>query len=219
MSRVEQGDKEKRSMESLEEMLGRLTDYLHDIKALGTMITVEQRGNLRRLVSQAAAELEEVKEILIESVSDQLSPRQVAVIEGEEEEIREDEGGIQWDSVFARCFNVSINLRIFRQKFELDMVDHITLAIILSDLRKVQAELDNHTEALLSGKLTSSLSYGGQISGSTTGIHNETRSVKYKKNKTENLATQISHTVFKEGRGRKSSIIKNLSSSLLKLKL
>merc|ERR1711970_678373 len=136
MSRVEQGDKEKRSMESLEEKLGRLTGYLHDIKALGTMITVEQRGNLRRLVSQAAAELEEVKEILIESVSDQLSPRQVAVIEGEEEEIREDEEGIQWDSVFARCFN----LRIFRQKFELDMVDHITLAIILSDLRKVQAE-------------------------------------------------------------------------------
>ena len=215
MSRIEQGDKEKSSMETLEERLGRLTDCLHDIKALGNIITVEQRGNLRRLVSQAAAELEEVKEFLIESVSDQLSPRQVAVIEGEDEEVRDEEEGIQWDSVFARCFNVSINLRIFRQKFEMDMVDHITLAIILSDLRKIHTELDNHTEALLSGKLASSLSYG-----STTRINNnEVRSVKYKKNKTENLATQISHTVFKEGSRRKSSIIKNLSSSLLKLKL
>merc|ERR1719158_195799 len=213
MSRIEQGDKEKSSMETLEVRLGRLTDCLHDIKALGNIITVEQRGNLRRLVSQAAAELEEVKEFLIESVSDQLSPRQVAVIEGEYEEVREEEEGIQWDSVFARCFNVSINLRIFRQKFEMDMVDHITLAIILSDLRKIHTELDNHTEALLTGRLTSTLST------STTGINNtEVRSVKYKKNKTENLATQISHTVFKEGRGRKSSIIKNLSSSLLKLK-
>merc|ERR1719347_2388596 len=213
MSRIEQGDKEKSSMETLEERLGRLTDCLHDIKARGNIITVEQRGNLRRLVSQAAAELEEVKEFLIESVSDQLSPRQVAVIEGEDEEVREEEEGIQWDSVFARCFNVSINLRIFRQKFEMDMVDHITLAIILSDLRKIHTELENHTEALLTGRLTSSLSYGCQMSSSTTGINNtEARSVKYKKNKTENLATQISHTVFKEGRGRKTSIIKNLSS-------
>merc|ERR1712142_112806 len=214
MSKAEQGDKERSSMESLEEKLGRLTSCLHDIKAMGRRITVEQRGNLRRLVSQATAELEEVKEFLINSVSDQLSPRQVAVIDGEEDMTGEEEEGIQWDSVFARCFNVSINLRIFRQKFEVDMIDHITLAIILSDLRKVQTELENHTEALLTGRMSST------HSTSTTGINNpEVRSVKYKKNKTENLATQISHTVFKEGRGRKSSIIKNLSSSLLKLKL
>merc|ERR1711983_269238 len=100
MSKEEQGDKEKSSMESLEEKLGRLTSCLHDIKALGRMITVEQRGHLRRLVSQATAELEEVKEFLIDSVSDQLSPRQVAVIDGEEEDrTGEEEEGIQWDSV------------------------------------------------------------------------------------------------------------------------
>merc|ERR1719367_530381 len=136
MSKAEQGDKERSSMESLEEKLGRLTSCLHYIKAMGRRITVEQRGNLRRLVSQATAELEEVKEFLINSVSDQLSPRQVAVIDGEEDMTGEEEEGIQWDSVFARCFNVGIN-------------------------------------------------------------HTEVRSVNYKKNKTENLATQISHTVFK----------------------
>ena len=215
------GPKEvKTSMESLEEKVGRLTSCLHDIKGLGVKISVEQRGVLRQLVGQAAAELEDVKEFLICSVSDQLSPRQVAVIQGEEEEGEREQEGIEWDSVFARCFNLSINLRIFRQKLELGMVDHITLAIILSDLRKVQNELDSHAEAILSGEMSPTLSPMGRLAGSTTGIELAgARSVKYKKNKTENLATKISNTVFRPEKGRKTSMIKTLSASLLKLKI
>ena len=195
----------KTSMESLEEKIGRLTSCLHDIKGLGVKISVEQRGVLRRLVGQAAAELDDVKEFLISSVSDQLSPRQVAVIDGEAQLGEREQEGIEWDSVFARCFNLSINLRIFRQKLEVGMVDHITLAIILTDLRKVQNELDSHAEEILSGKMSPTLSTIGLLAGSRTGIESAAaRSVKYKKNKTENLATKISNTVFRPEKGRTS---------------
>eukprot|EP00092_Neocalanus_flemingeri_P036908 GFUD01040175.1.p1 GENE.GFUD01040175.1~~GFUD01040175.1.p1 ORF type:complete len:236 (+),score=82.34 GFUD01040175.1:36-743(+) len=223
-----------KKMESLEEKLGRLTNCLHDIKGLGIKISAEQRGILRRLVSQASAELEDVKEFLVGSVSDQLSPRQVAVLGGEEDLIEEEEERddveMEWDSVFGRCFNVGINIRIYRQKLEVDMVDTLTLAIILSDLRKVQSELELHSTAILSGKMSSLEVPGGQLAGSTTCLattRGETavgRSVKYKKNKTENLATKISNTVFGSekrsgGPARKTSIIKNLSTSMLKLKI
>ena len=208
------------SMESIEEKLGRLTNCLHDIKGLGTSITIEQRGALRRLVSEALEELDDVKEFIIRSVDNQLSPRQVEVLESEEKEEEPEDLEMEWGSMFARSFNVSINLRIFWQKLDVGIVDHITLAIILSDLRKVQRELEGHVEAVLSGKISSTLTAGRQVTGSTSELDtNSGRSVKYRKNKTENLARKISSTVFGSEKKRKSSLMKNLSSSLLKLKI
>lgn len=208
------------SMESIEEKLGRLTNCLHDIKGLGTSITIEQRGALRRLVSEALEELDDVKEFIIRSVDNQLSPRQVEVLESEEKEEEPEDLEMDWGSMFARSINVSLNLRIFWQKLDVGIVDHITLAIILSDLRKVQRELEGHVEAVLSGKISSTFTSGRQVTGSTTELDaNSGRSVKYRKNKTENLARKISSTVFGSEKKRKSSLMKNLSSSLLKLKI
>jgi len=213
------------NMESLEEKLSKLNICLHDIKALNTDIPVDKRGVLRRLLSQSLAELGDVKDFLLESVRDQFSPRQLAILAGDDAQTEEEDrelGEIEWNSVFGRCFNIGINIRIYRQKLEVDLVDSITLAIIMSDIKKVETELEEYTTAVLSGKVA-----GGQLTGSVSCLgHAECqtaggRSVKYKKNKTENLARKLSTSVFGtnrrgSGTNRKSSLIK-LSASMLKL--
>ena len=54
----------------------------------------------------------------------------------------EDDFCVEWDGVFGRCFNIVNNIRIYCQKFSADLLDSLTLAILLSDLNKVQTELE-----------------------------------------------------------------------------
>ena len=44
----------------------------------------------------------------------------------------------EWEGVFGRCYNLVSNIRIYRQKRSLGLVDSLTLAILLADCTRVQ---------------------------------------------------------------------------------
>eukprot|EP00091_Calanus_sinicus_P004494 TRINITY_DN1481_c0_g1_i9.p1 TRINITY_DN1481_c0_g1~~TRINITY_DN1481_c0_g1_i9.p1 ORF type:complete len:148 (+),score=57.33 TRINITY_DN1481_c0_g1_i9:373-816(+) len=119
------------------------------------------------------------------------------------------------------------------------MVDSISLASILSELKMVENQMEQHSIALLSGRLSSEqlsqqlqqqlrVSQVGQLARSNNILEREDkegrkRVVKYRKNKTENLAAKLSATRNDErrkssavdfGLKKKTSFVEKLSNVL-----
>merc|ERR1712098_491426 len=190
------------------------------VKKIGASMKEEDILLVKRRVMQIIAELEDIRDILLDSVKDSLSPRQLSVLDKEEEELTDPSVqffGVEWDSVFAKCFSLGLNIRIFKQRLEGGMVDSINLATILTDLKMVVTQMEQHSIALLSGRLSSEqlsqqlqrqlrISKVGQLARSNNNLGKEERKniAKYKKNKTENLAAKISST--RNNERRKSSV-------------
>ena len=192
--------------DSLEDKISKLSNILHDIKALGVNITITQRQEVRLVVKEASEELEDMKDCLLDTVMDQLSPRQVGVLIGDTSTSHDDTDDsfcLEWEAVFGRCFNIVNNLRIYLQKLSVGLVDSLTLAIILTDCNLLQSEVEHHARLLLSNKLQP------PSSSETRAV----RAVKYRKNKSDSLAWKT------EPRERKQSLIKHLSASVLKFKI
>merc|ERR1712215_421298 len=202
----------KENEKSVEEKLGLATRYMHQVKELGASTRKEDLRLVKRRVVQIIAEIQDMRDMLMESVKDRLSPRQVSVINTEEEEVETDPSfqffGVEWDSVFAKCFSIGLNIRIFKQRLEGGMVDTIGLASILVEVRKVEWEMEQHSVAVLSGRLLTEqisqqlnqqlrVSQAGQVGRSISNLEGKGKGesrkvVKYKKNKTENLTTKLS---------------------------
>ena len=68
------------SMETLEERVNKVINKLHDVKTMGVTISVDQRPEFRHLVSQTSEHIETVKDCLLDSVTDQLSPKQLSFL-------------------------------------------------------------------------------------------------------------------------------------------
>jgi len=239
MCRSEQKDQK---METIEEKLGRATNYLHDIKGLGLKPSEgEERCLFRRRVIQVTSELEDVRDLLTASAKAVLSERQLEVLEPNQEEEQEvvvDPSiqflGLEWEAIFGKCFNLGINIRIYRQRLGAGSVDTLTLALVLRDLQRVVAEVEHHSRAVLAKDREGPHQAMG---GSTNHINVQDRrqGVTYRKTKTEGLASKIenmdrSQNLWPGGRrkssfrsrkgGRKSSVImEGLSSMLRPIKL
>jgi hypothetical protein len=226
--------------EGVEDKLGRATTMLREIKELRDTIREEDHPLVLRRVGQVVAELADIRDMLVAMVRSRLSPRQLSVLE---EEVVEDPSvqffGVEWDTVFGRCFNLGLNIRIFKARLENDVVDSLGLAGILADLRRVEQEVEQHSVAILSGRLSADqlgrqleqqlrVSRVGELARSqhqlqTKGRDEGARAVKYKKNKTENLANKISRSQ-KERRGstvevverkKKNSFVQKMSDMLI----
>jgi len=235
------------SMETIEEKLGRATNYLHDIKGLGLKPKEgEERSLFRRRVVQVTSELEDVRDLLTASARAVLSSRQLEVLEpqvGEEEEevVVVDPSiqflGLEWEAIFGKCFNLGINIRIYRQRLGAGSVDTLTLALVLRDLQRVVAEVEHHSRAVLAKDQHGGLHQA--VGGSTNQINGQERrqGVTYRKTKTEGLVSKIEHlepnpemnqgagarrkSSFRSRRGRRKSsvIMEGLSSMLRPIKL
>jgi len=232
-------------METIEEKLGRATNYLHDIKGLGLKPSEgEERSLFRRRVVQVTSELEDVRDLLTASARAVLSERQLEVLEpqGEEEEqeVVVDPSiqflGLEWEGIFGKCFNLGINIRIYRQRLEAGSVDTLTLALVLRDLQRVVAEVEHHSRAVLA---KDSEGLHQAMGGSTNHINMQDRrqGVTYRKTKTEGLASKIENmdpspnltlgaggrrkSSFRSRKGRRKSsvIMEGLSSMLRPIKL
>ena len=224
MCRSEQ-NKDDDEGQKVEEKLGRTTRYMHEVKEIGVSMKEEDLRLVKRRLVQIVAELQDIRDTLMDSVKDKLSPRQMSVLDIDQEELETDPSvqffGIEWDSVFAKCFSLGLNIRIFKQRLEGGMVDSISLASILTELSKVEMQMEQHSIALLSGKLSSEqlsqqlqqqlrMSQVGQLARSNNTLEKEgeegrRRMVKYRKNKTENLTAKIS--VTRNDQRRKSSAL------------
>merc|ERR1711970_53228 len=209
---------------SVEEKLGLATRYLHQVKELGVSTREENLRLVKRRVVQIIAVMQNMGDTLVESVRDKLSPMQVSVIDTEHEEVETDPSvqffGVEWDSVLAKCFSIGLNIRIFKQRLEGGMVDTISLASILVQARKVEREMEQHSVAILSGRLSTEqmsqqlhqqlrVSQAAQVDRSNNtlevqGQEGSRKVVKYKKNKTENLTTKLSGS--RNVQRRKSSV-------------
>jgi len=240
-------DRENKEGQGVEERLGRTTRYMEEVKRIGASMKKEDLLLVKRRVMQIVAELEDIRDILLDSVKDSLSPRQLSVLDNEEEELETDPSvqffGVEWDFVFAKCFGLGLNIRIFKQRLEGGMVDSINLASILTDLRMVEKQMEQHSIALISGRLSSEqlsqqlqdqllVSQVGEVARSNNNLEKEggrgsqegrKNIAKYKKNKTENLSAKISATRNSERRKtsiadfgikKKTSFVEKVSSLL-----
>ena len=72
------GDENKNmGLSSLEESVNRLINKMHDIKAVGVKIEFEERPKFRRLISDTTETIDNAKDCLLDSVMNQLSPKQI----------------------------------------------------------------------------------------------------------------------------------------------
>merc|ERR1712013_946588 len=238
-----QEDRNRDDIKEVEEKLGRTTRYMQEVRNIGSSMKKEEILLGKRRVMHIIAELEDIRDILVDCVKDSLSPRQLSVLDYEEEDSETDPSvqffGVEWDSVFAKCFSLGLNIRIFKQRLECGIVDSINLASILTDLSMVEKQMEQHSIALLSGRLSSEqlaqqlqqvkVWKVGQVARSNNMLGTQEEKVKegqknfvkYRKNKTENLAAKISATGNNVRRKssfvdmkKKSSIVEKLSSLL-----
>ena len=70
-------DHKNMGLGSLEESVNRLINKMHDIKAVGIKIEFEERRTFRRLISDTTETIDNAKDCLLDSVMNQLSPKQV----------------------------------------------------------------------------------------------------------------------------------------------
>jgi len=214
-------EEKSQRMETIEEKLGRATNYLHDIKSLGLKpCEGEERSLFRRRVVQVTSELEDVRDLLTASARAVLSERQLEVLEPEgEQEVVIDPSiqflGLEWEAIFGKCFNLGINIRIYRQRLGAGSVDTLTLALVLRDLQRVVAEVEHHSRAVLAKDREG---LHPAMGGSTNQINVQDRrqGVTYRKTKTEGLASKIANVTKRkstnEGPKKKNSFVGSLSN-------
>ena len=195
----------------------------------------------RRRVIQVTSELEDVRDLLTASAKAVLSERQLEVLEPNQEEEQEvvvDPSiqflGLEWEAIFGKCFNLGINIRIYRQRLGAGSVDTLTLALVLRDLQRVVAEVEHHSRAVLA-KDREGLHQAMGGSTNHINVQNRRQGVTYRKTKTEGLASKIENmdrsqnlwpggrrkSSFRSRKGRRKSsvIMEGLSSMLRPIKL
>ena len=124
--------------------------------------------------------------------------------------------GLEWEAIFGKCFNLGINIRIYRQRLGAGSVDTLTLALVLRDLQKVVAEVEHHSRAVLAKDREGPHQAMG---GSTNHINVQDRrqGVTYRKTKTEGLASKIANVAKRKSTNeekdkKKNSFVGSLSN-------
>ena len=146
---------------SVEDKIGRLTRLMRQIRDMGENPKQEDRVLRERRMIQILTELEDIKDDLILLVADKVTTRQIQFLKdtgSSEDDATIDPSvqffGVEWNCVFAKCFNLGLNIRIFKQRLAAECVDLGGLAIILQDLSEVRSQMEHHRLALESGVLT-----------------------------------------------------------------
>ena len=166
------------------------------------------------------SELGEMRDLLTASARAVLSERQLHVLEPEQEELTNSSIdpsiqflGLEWEAIFGKCFNLGINIRIYRQRLGSGHVDTLTLALVLRDLQRVARQVQLHGAAVSCARLRPAGllgPVGQQVSRSSNNINKVAGPVRYRKTKTEGLAEKINKAEL--GSKRKSSFIDSLSN-------
>ena len=226
-------DNKQRDQEEVEEKLGRTTRYMEQVRDIGTTNKESELSLVKRRLLKIVSELEDIREDLVYLVRDQLSPRQLDLLleTNDDETVDADPSiqffGVEWNSVFARCFGLGLNMRIFKQRHYDGFVDVTGLACLLSDIAWVRRQMELHSVALSSG--VTSQAYLArqlqlQLQVTQAGEEKKVSRVRYsRKHKTENLDTKISRSEEEQRRKsvctesnprKKSSFLGNVSSLL-----
>ena len=145
---------------TVEDKLGRVTRLMRQVRDVGGSCRHEDVNLIQRRMIQIITELEDIKDDLENLVTNKLSPRQMEFLKETDGDNGEDNDpsvqffGVEWNSVFAKCFTVGLNIRIFKQRLAADCVDISGLACILTDLGWVKRQMELHSVALESGVLS-----------------------------------------------------------------
>lgn len=147
---------------SVEDKIGRLTRLMRQIRDMGDHPKQEERVLRERRMIQIMTELEDIKDDLINLVTGKVTPRQIQFLLKDTESFEDDAMidpsvqffGVEWNCMFAKCFNLGLNIRIFKQRLAADCVDLGGLAVILQDLTEVRRHMEHHRLALECGALT-----------------------------------------------------------------
>ena len=226
---------------TVEDKLGRVTRLMRQVRDVGGSCRNEDISLMQRRMIQIITELEDIKDDLENLVTNKLSQRQMEFLQETDGEEKDNDPsvqffGVEWNSVFGKCFTMGLNIRIFKQRLAADCVDLSGLACILTDLGCVKRQMELHSVALESGVLSQAhfalqlqqklvLTAGQTGRSGKQGDDQSTRQlVKYnRKHKTEKLPKLRSdlpenkkerRKSFADINPRKPSFLENVSSLL-----
>lgn len=163
----------------LKEKIGRITQFLKELKVLSQVEaeeteTAKDRQVFIRRIVQVGAEIQDARDLLSSACKSRLPGRQWKLlfeVDGLEEDEAENGGlgsclsgfdvdpsvrffGLDWERVFGRCFSLSLNADILGS-MEADL-DLVLISKILRDLAAIEADALSHSEAVLQGRLSKS---------------------------------------------------------------
>ena len=145
---------------AVEDKIGRVTRHMREVREMADTHRAEEVSLRGRRMVQIITELEDIRDDLVKMVTGKLSARQMEFLEAteSEEESELDPSvqffGVEWDSVFARCFNLGLNIRIFKARLAADCVDLAGLAVAVAEVRGVRRLMEAHRAALHTGALS-----------------------------------------------------------------
>lgn len=138
------------SMEGVEEILRKMTRHLRELKEMGSDeaddMDAKTKLKVMRRTVQVAAGVEDIRDSLQHAVINRLSPRQIEMMEFDQGEkgTRQQSQQMKWPDIFSKCFKMSLNVKIFKQKLMdfTEDVDLILLSTILADLSHLDIQVE-----------------------------------------------------------------------------
>lgn len=168
-------------LETLQDKCKRISQLLHDLQNVSASCEqldddpeLQEKKVFVRRILQVCAEIQDCRDVLRSLCESRLSERQISLAPFDHDNLNYSDPsldpsvrffGLDWEQIFGRCFNVSLNIRIFVQHFpsasEVDettasTVDLVALNAILKDLAHIEADVTSHGDAVLNGRLSKS---------------------------------------------------------------
>jgi len=210
MCNPEVTENKEESSFTTEDRVGRLTSLMKQVHEYGQCERREDILVINRRLLQISTEIDDIHDDLVNLVKTNLNPRQIQFLEETKHHDNVDMDpsvqffGVEWNGLFAKCFQLGLSIRIFKQRLSADCVDVSGLACILSDLRWIQRQMNNHEKYVSSWILTPT----------NIAANNLKNPVKYqRKHKTEDLSRKLVK-VEDNSRKRKSSFFASVSNLL-----
>ena len=219
---------------AVEDKIGRVTRHMREVREMADTHRAEEVSLRGRRMVQIITELEDIRDDLVKMVTGKLSARQMEFLEATESEEESDLDpsvqffGVEWDSVFARCFNLGLNIRIFKARLAADCVDLAGLAVAVAEVRGVRRLMEAHRAALHTGALSGEqrASMRRQQEAVARAGRGGARYGGAGRHRTENLATILPAEAGRQRRksvavlpqARKSSFLENVSHLLSYIK-
>ena len=146
------------SLETVQEKYEKVKDCLDQLRVTGVPVSDEEKEEVRITIEDLKSELQEMKEIMINTARPYLSPKQVCLLEPIEEPLSSDPSiqyfGLEWSLFMTRWKKVEKKIFIYKKNLETHLVDFSRLVSIVDLINSTSVDLSLHLWAIVTDQLS-----------------------------------------------------------------
>ena len=145
-------------MKTVQEKYEKVKDCLDLLRVTGAPVSDEGKVEVRIKIEDLKSELQEMKEIIINTARPYLSPKQLSLLEPIEEPLSSDPSiqyfSLEWSLFMTRWKKVEKKIFIYKKNLETHFVDFSRLVSIIELINSTSADFRLHVWAIVTDQLS-----------------------------------------------------------------